>query len=63
MEQYWIWLSSVDGIGPKRFYRLLSQYGDARGTSATASAAGRPQVSQAARTKHPPPARSSRSSK
>lgn len=31
MEQYWIWLSSVDGIGPKRFYRLLSQYGDARG--------------------------------
>ena len=31
MEQYWIWLSSVDGIGAKRFYRLLSQYGDARG--------------------------------
>lgn len=30
MEQYWIWLSSVDGIGPRRFYRLLSQYGDAR---------------------------------
>ena len=30
MEQYWIWLSSVEGIGPRRFYRLLSQYGDAR---------------------------------
>ena len=29
MEQYWIWLSSVDGIGPSRFYRLLSQYEDA----------------------------------
>ena len=30
MEQYWIWLSSVEGIGPRRFYRLLSQFGDAR---------------------------------
>ena len=30
MEQYWIWLSSVEGIGAKRFYRLLSLYGDAR---------------------------------
>ena len=30
MEQYWIWLSSVDGIGPKRFYHLLSLYEDAR---------------------------------
>ena len=30
MEQYWIWLSSVEGIGPKRFYQLLSIYGDAR---------------------------------
>lgn len=30
MEQYWIWLSSVEGIGPKRFYQLLSVYGDAR---------------------------------
>ena len=30
MEQYWIWLSCVDGIGPKRFYRLLSVYEDAR---------------------------------
>ena len=30
MEQYWIWLSSVKGIGAKRFYRLLSLYGDAR---------------------------------
>lgn len=31
MEQYWIWLSSVEGIGPKRFYQLLTLYGDARG--------------------------------
>lgn len=30
MEQYWIWLSSVGGIGPKRFYALLSRYQDAR---------------------------------
>ena len=30
MEQYWIWLSSVEGIGPKRFYRLLSVFEDAR---------------------------------
>ena len=31
MEQYWIWLSSVEGIGPKRFYQLLALYEDARG--------------------------------
>ena len=30
MEQYWIWLSSVEGIGAKRFYQLLSLYEDAR---------------------------------
>ena len=30
MDQYWIWLSSVEGIGPKRFYQLLSLYEDAR---------------------------------
>ncbi len=30
MEQYWVWLSSVEGIGPKRFYQLLSLYEDAR---------------------------------
>ncbi|MBR6766512.1 MAG: DNA-processing protein DprA [Clostridia bacterium] len=30
MEQYWIWLSSVDGIGPKRFYQLMSIFEDAR---------------------------------
>lgn len=30
MEQYWVWLSSVDGIGPKRFYQLISIYEDAR---------------------------------
>ena len=30
MEQYWVWLSSVDGIGPSRFYQLLSIYEDPR---------------------------------
>jgi DNA processing protein len=30
MEQYWIWLSAVEGIGPRRFYQLLSLFGDAR---------------------------------
>ena len=30
MEQYWIWLSSVEGIGPKRFYQMLSIFEDAR---------------------------------
>ena len=30
MEQYWIWLSAVEGIGPKRFYQLLATFGDAR---------------------------------
>lgn len=30
MEQYWVWLSSVEGIGPKRFYQLISIYKDAR---------------------------------
>ena len=31
MEQYWVWLSSVEGVGAKRFYQLLSLYEDARG--------------------------------
>lgn len=30
MEQYWVWLSSIDGIGPKRFYHLISIFEDAR---------------------------------
>ena len=30
LEQYWVWLSSVEGIGPKRFYQLISIYEDAR---------------------------------
>ena len=30
MEEYWIWLSSVEGIGARRFYQLLSLYEDAR---------------------------------
>ncbi len=25
-EQYWIWLSSIEGIGPRRFYQLLSLF-------------------------------------
>ncbi len=30
MEQYWIWLSSIEGIGVKRFYQLLSIFEDPR---------------------------------
>ena len=30
MEQYWIWLSSVEGVGVKRFYQLLSIFEDPR---------------------------------
>lgn len=30
MDQYWIWLSSVEGLGVKRFYQLMSEYEDAR---------------------------------
>ena len=30
MEQYWIWLSSIEGLSLKRFYQLISVYGDAR---------------------------------
>ena len=30
MDQYWIWLSSVEGIGPKRFYQLLTAFEDPR---------------------------------
>ena len=30
IDQYWIWLASVEGIGPKRFYQLMSLYEDAR---------------------------------
>ena len=30
MEQYWVWLSSVEGIGARRFYQLLSIFEDAR---------------------------------
>jgi len=29
-EQYWVWLSSIEGIGPRRFYQLLSIYEDAK---------------------------------
>lgn len=28
MERYWIWLSSIEGIGVKRFYQLLSIFED-----------------------------------
>lgn len=30
MEQYWIWLTSVEGIGPRRCYQLLSLFSDPR---------------------------------
>ena len=30
VDQYWIWLSSVEGIGPLRFYQLIGAYGDPR---------------------------------
>ena len=30
MEQYWIWLSSVEGLGPRKFYQLMAEYEDAR---------------------------------
>ena len=30
MEQYWIWLSTIPGIGIRKFYRLLGTYEDAR---------------------------------
>ena len=30
MEQYWIWLNSIEGIGPRRFYQLLSLFSDPR---------------------------------
>ena len=42
MEQYWIWLSSVEGIGPKRFYQLLSIYEDARSVWDALGASGAP---------------------
>ena len=43
MEQYWIWLSSVEGIGPKRFYQLLSNYEDARQVWDALGALGMPE--------------------
>ena len=30
ISQYWIWLSSVEGIGARRFYQLLTLYEDPR---------------------------------
>ena len=30
MEQYWIWLATIPGIGIKKFYRLIGVYEDAR---------------------------------
>ena len=30
MEQYWIWLSSIPGLGAGAFDRLLSEYGKAQ---------------------------------
>lgn len=42
MDQYWIWLSGVEGIGPKRFYRLLTVYEDARAVWDALGASGVP---------------------
>lgn len=41
MEQYYIWLASVEGMTPTRFYRLLTQFGDARQVWEDAAAAAR----------------------
>jgi len=30
MEQYWVWLSTIKGIGTRRFYQLISVFEDAR---------------------------------
>ena len=30
MDQYWIWLSAVEGVGPRRFYQILSLFTDPR---------------------------------
>ena len=43
MEQYWVWLSSVEGIGPKRFYQLLSIFEDARSVRDAVGAGGFPE--------------------
>lgn len=29
-EQYWVWLFSIDGIGPRRFYAILEWFEDAK---------------------------------
>lgn len=42
MDQYWIWLSGIEGIGPKRFYQLLTVYGDARAVWDALGASGVP---------------------
>lgn len=46
MDQYWIWLSSVEGIGPKRFYQLLSIYEDARAVWEAAASAEAGEITQ-----------------
>ena len=43
MEQYWIWLSSVEGIGARRFYQLMSVYEDARAVWDLLGAKGTPE--------------------
>lgn len=42
MEQYWIWLSSVEGLGPKQFYQLLTVCEDARAVWDALGEAGMP---------------------
>lgn len=46
MDQYWIWLSSVEGIGPKRFYQLLTIYEDPREIWDILGAGGMPKEMQ-----------------
>ena len=45
MDQYWIWLSGVEDIGPKRFYQLLTLYEDPRAVWDALGASGAPKGS------------------
>ena len=46
MDQYWIWLSGVEDIGPKRFYQLLTLYEDPRAVWDALGASGAPKEMQ-----------------
>ena len=45
MEQYWVWLSSVEGVGPKHFYQLLAEFKDPRAVWDAAGEGALPGVS------------------